>query len=148
MRDFLERLSPETRHRRFLSPMPRVPQSVVEHFTYYAPRERLVIAATAPGDGGEEVIGLADVSLAHTGLAEIGLVVEEAHQNQGIGRLLTEALASIALSRGATHLKAEVLDSNPAVLRLLGGIGRTVQSIEEGRAVTYAKLPSRSRWAA
>jgi GNAT superfamily N-acetyltransferase len=148
MRAFLERLSPETRQRRFLSPMPRVPRAVIDHFTFYDPRERLVIAATAPGDGGEEVVGVGDVSFVATGIAEIGLVVEEEHQSQGIGRLLSEAIASLALSRGATHLKAEMLDSNPAVLKLLGGVGRTVRTIEEGRAVAYAKLPARSRWAA
>jgi acetyltransferase len=148
VRAFLERLSPETRHRRFLAPMPRVPGRVVDHFTYYDPRERLVIAASAPGPGGEEIVGLGDVSLVATGIAEVGLVVEEEHQSQGIGRLLAEALASLALARGATHLKAEMLDSNPAVLKLLRHIGPTVQAIEDGRAVAYAKLPARTRWAA
>lgn len=147
-RDFLERLSPETRQRRFLSPMPRVTRAVVEHFTFYDPRERLVIAATMPGAGGEEVVGLGDVSFVATGIAEIGMVVEEEHQSQGIGRLLAEAIASLALSRGATHLKAEMLDTNPAVLKLLSAIGRTVRTIEDGRSVAYAKLPARNRWAA
>ena len=148
VRDFLERLSPETRQRRFLSPMPRVSQVIVDHFTFYDPRERLVIAATCPGDGGEEIIGLGDVSLVSTGIAEIGLVVEEAHQSRGIGRLIAEAIASLALARGATHLKAEMLDSSPAVLKVLESIGRTVRTFEDGRAVAYAKLPARSRWAA
>jgi GNAT superfamily N-acetyltransferase len=128
--------------------MPRIARQVVEHFTYYDPRERLVLAATAPGAGGEEVVGLGDVSFLDTGVAEIGLVVEEEHQHRGIGRLLAGAIASLALSRGATHLKAEMLDSSPAVLRLLSEIGQTVQSIEDGHAVAYAKLPARSRWAA
>jgi len=145
---FLERLSPESRQRRFLAPMPRVPQAIVDHFTFYDPRARLVIAATAPGLGGEEVIGLGDVSFVSTGIAEIGLVVQEEHQSRGVGGLLTEAIASLALARGATHLKAEMLDSSPAVLSLLGGIGRTIRTIEDGRSVAYAKLPARTRWAA
>ena len=148
VRTFLERLSPETRQRRFLSPMPRVSQAVVDHFTFYDPRARLVIAATAPGEGGEEIVGLGDVGFLSTGTAEIGLVVEERHQSRGIGGLIAEAIASLALSRGATHLKAEMLDSNPAVLKLLGSIGPTVTSIEDGRAVACAKLPTRARWAA
>jgi GNAT superfamily N-acetyltransferase len=148
VRGFLERLSPETRQRRFLSPMPSVPQPVVDHFTFYDPRERLVIAATMPGQGGEEIIGLGDVCFVSTGIAEIGLVVEEEHQSRGIGRLIGEAIASLALSRGATHLKAEMLDSSPAVMKVLGSIGRTVSTIEDGRAVAYAKLPARTSWAA
>ena len=148
IRDFLERLSPETRQRRFLSPMPRVPGSVVDHFTFYDPRERLVIAATAPGTGGEEIVGLGDVSFLSTGVAEIGLVVEEEHQSRGIGRLIAEAIASLALSRGAIRLKAEMLDSSPAVMKVLASIGRTVSTFEDGRSVAYAELPARARWAA
>jgi GNAT superfamily N-acetyltransferase len=148
VRDFLERLSPETRQRRFLSPMPAVPQAVVDHFTFYDPRERLVIAATAPGEGGEQIVGLGDVCFVLTGIAEIGLVVEEEHQCRGIGKLIAEAIASLGLSRGATHLKAEMLDSSPAVMKLLGSIGRTVSTVEDGRAVAYAKLPARTSWAA
>src|SRR5687767_5241232 len=148
VRDFLERLSPETRQRRFLSPMPRVPRAAVDHFTFYDPRERRVIAASAPGERGEEIVGIGDVSLVATGIAEIGLVVDDAHQSRGIGKLVAEAIASLALSRGATHLKAEMLDSSPAVLRVLGSIGPTISEIEDGRAVAYAKLPARTSWAA
>ena len=148
MREFLERLSPEARHRRFLAPMPRVPEHIIEHFTFYDPRQRLVLVATTPGHGGEEVVGIGDVSFVDTGAAEIGLVVEDEHQSRGIGKLLTEAIASIASSRGAFHLKAEMLDSSPAVLRLLGGIGTTIRTLQDGRAIAYAKLPARSRWAA
>ena len=148
VRDFLERLSPETRQRRFLSPMPHVSQAIVDHFTFYDPRERLVIAATKPGIGGEEIVGLGDVSFLSTGVAEIGLVVEEAHQSHGIGRLIAEAIASIAVSRGASRLKAEMLDSSPAVMKVLASIGRTVSAFEDGRSVAYAELPARARWAA
>jgi GNAT superfamily N-acetyltransferase len=148
VRGFLERLSPETRQRRFLSPMPTVPQAVVDHFTFYDPRSRLVIAATMPGQGGEEIVGLGDVCFVATGIAEIGLVVEEEHQSRGIGSLIGEAVASVALSRGATHLKAEMLDSSPALMKVLGSIGRTVSSIEDGRAVAYVRLPARASWAA
>ena len=148
VRGFLERLSPETRQRRFLAPMPRVTQAAVDHFTFYDPRERLVIAATMPGAGGEEIVGLGDVSFVSTGIAEFGLVVEDEHQSRGIGRLIAEAIASLAVARGATHLKAEMLDSSPVLLTLLGSLGRTVRTIEDGHAVAYVKLPARSRWAA
>src|SRR3954453_13665951 len=72
--EFLEGLSPESRRRRFMSPMPAVSESVVRHFPFYDARSRLVVAATAPLAGGEAVVGLADVALLDTGLAELGLV--------------------------------------------------------------------------
>jgi hypothetical protein len=41
-----------------------------------------------------------------------------------------------------------MLDSSPAVLKVLGSIGPTITEIEDGRAAAYAKLPTRASWAA
>jgi RimJ/RimL family protein N-acetyltransferase len=95
VRAFLERLSPEARLTRFLVPMPEIEESTVNHFTFYNPRERLVLAATAPLAGVEEIVGMADIVLVDTGVAELGVVVDDEHQGQGVGRALTEAVASL-----------------------------------------------------
>ncbi len=146
--DFLERLSPETRQRRFLAAMPAVPHALVRHFTFYDPRGRLVVMAAAPTRVGEEVVGLADVALLETGLAELGLVVEDERQGRGIGRVLSEAVASLAIRQGATHLKAEMLDRNAAMLTLMRSLGTTVEAVEDGNAVAYVRLGGNRRRAA
>ena len=148
VRAFLERLSPETRLRRFFVAMPEIDGATVNHFTFYNPRERLVLAATAPLSGVEEIVGLADVALVDTGVAELGIVVDDAHQGQGIGSALTEALASLAMSYGATHLKAEMLDHNERMLHLMKRIGATVETVEDGHRVSFTRLPLRARRAA
>jgi acetyltransferase len=148
VRDFLERLSPETRQRRFLVPMPQVSESTVRHFTFYDPRERIVFAATAPGEMGERIVGLADAAFIGTGLAEIGVVVSDEHQHQGLGKLLSEAVASIAIKRGATHLKAQMLAGNQPMLRLFERLGRTVRSVEDGTSTAYVRLRADRRRAA
>lgn len=143
---FLERLSPETRTLRFLVATPTLTDSLVRHFAFYDPRERLMLAATAPGGGGgEEVIGLADVALLATGLAEIGLVVADDAQGQGVGKLLSESVASLAIQRGATHLKAEMLGENVAMLHLMERLGPTVRTVEGGNTVAYTRLPAGRR---
>lgn len=148
VRSFLERQSPETRAKRFFTAMPRVSEATVRHFTYYDPRDTLIIAATAPLDGGEGVVGLADVVLLATGLAEIGVIVDEEHQGQGVGHLLSEAIAWLAMQRGATHLKAQMLERNLPMLRLMQRLGPTVQAVEHGVATAYTKLPALRRPAA
>ena len=149
VRSFLEGLSDETRTRRFLSPTPAVSDTIVRHFTFYAPRERLVLVATMPVDGAERVVGLADAAFLATGLAEIGVVVDDDAQGQGLGKVLSEAVASVALQHGATRLKAEMLHGNVPMLRLLERLGRTVRTVEDGRAVAYTRLqPGRRRSAA
>ncbi|HEX8855180.1 MAG TPA: GNAT family N-acetyltransferase [Thermoleophilaceae bacterium] len=141
VRAFLERLSPETLHRRFFTSVPEVQDRLVEHFTFYDPRERLVLAATAPVEGVEEIVGLADIALLETGLAELGLVVDDEHQRQGVGTLLAEAIASLAIQRGATRLKAEMLDGNRGMLQVMEQLGPTMQTVERGNRVVYTRLP-------
>jgi len=148
VRAFLEGLSEETRTLRFLAPTPGISDSAVRHFTFYDPRERLMLAATMPVGGSERVVGLADAAFLATGLAEIGVVVDDGSQGQGLGKLLSEAVASVAITRGATRLKAEMLDGNAPMLRLLERLGRTVRTVEDGRAVAYTRLQQRSRRAA
>lgn len=145
VRQFLEGLSDETRARRFLSPTPSVSESTVRHFTFYDPRERLMLAATMPKDGRERIAGLADAAFLATGLAEIGIVVDDDNQGQGLGKLLSEAVASVALQHGANRLKAEMLEGNEPMLHLLERLGRTVRTVEDGRSVAYTRLQHRRR---
>ena len=140
VREFLERLSPETRQRRFLVSMPQVSESTVRHFTFYDPRERITFAATRPGEVCEQIVGLADAAFVGTGLAEIGVVVSDERQHQGLGKLLSEAVASIAIKRGATHLKAQMLADNAPMLRLFERLGRTVRTVEDGTSTAYVRL--------
>jgi RimJ/RimL family protein N-acetyltransferase len=148
VRAFLIGLSPETRQRRFFAASAVVPDALVRHFTYYDPRERLVVAATAPIDG-EAVLGLADVVLLGAGLAELGVVVDDQAQGRGLGKLLTEAVASLAIRQGAQRLKAEPLTENEPMLRLLERLGPTVESSEDDAdRVVYVELPPARRSAA
>ena len=144
VRAFLERLSPESRRLRFLVPMPSVSDAAVGHFLFYDPRERLVLAATAPVEGTEQIVGMADLALLETGLAEIGLVVDENQRGHGLGKLLSEAVASLAIRQGVSHLKAEVLDDNDAMAGLMERLGSTARTVEEGNAIVYAKLSPRA----
>jgi acetyltransferase len=142
---FLSGLSDDTRARRFLVATPSPSASAIRHFAFYDPRERLTLAAARPGDGGEQVIALADVAFVNTGLAEVGLVVADDAQGHGLGTLLSEAVASLAIQRGATHLKAEMLEGNERMLGLMRRLGSTVRSVEDGTAIAYTRLPAGRR---
>jgi GNAT superfamily N-acetyltransferase len=117
-------------------------ESLVRRFAFSDPRERLTLAATRPGEGGEEIIGLADVALLPAGLAEIGVVVDDESQGVGLGKRLSEAVATLAIQRGATHLKAEMRQDDEAMMQLLHRLGRTVSTIEDGTTVAYTRLPA------
>jgi acetyltransferase len=144
VRAFLDRLSRETRLKRFFMAMPEVDERSVNHFTFYNPRERIVVAATAPLAGVEEIVGLADIALVETGVAELGVVVDDEHQGMGVGGALIEAVSSLAAAHGATHLRAEMLERNRAMVRVLERLGRTVQTVENGHVLAYTRLPLRA----
>jgi len=148
VRRFLEGLSSETRRRRFLAATPAIPDGIVRHFTFFDPRERLVVAATSPLEGTEAIVGLADVAHLSTGLAELAVVVADEHQGDGVGGLLTETIAWLAAQQGAAHLKAELLIENEPMLRLMERLGPTVRTTEDGSTAAYVRLPPARRRAA
>ena len=134
MRAFFDELSDETR--------------LVRDFTFFDPRERLVVVAAAMIGHGEEIVGVADVTLADTAVAELGVVVHDAQQGVGIGKLLTEAIASLALRQGATHLRAELPEGNRRMIALMQRLGRTAVTAEGQTAVAVTRLPATRRRAA
>ncbi|MGE5636083.1 MAG: N-acetyltransferase family protein [Nocardioidaceae bacterium] len=148
VRAFLESLSPETRRRRFLAATPVVTPALVRSFAFYDPRERLVVAATAPIDGREAVLGIADVAFSGATPAELGVVVAEEQQGSGIGTLLVQAAAALGAQRGAKWVRADMLCDNARMLRLMERLGQTVRTYDEGTMSAYTKVPLRGRRAA
>jgi GNAT superfamily N-acetyltransferase len=138
VREFLEELAPEE----------PVSGSRVRGLTFVDPRQRLVVAASAPLGGRNRVVGLADVAFTGTGVAELGVLVDERTRNLGIGKLLTEAVASLAIQQGATHLRGELPQSDGPVVRLMERLGQTVRTVEDGAEVVYTELPAPRRRAA
>jgi RimJ/RimL family protein N-acetyltransferase len=138
--DFLERLSPDTRLRRFLAPAPALSEWIVQRFSYYDPRERIVLAATEPLEGREAIVGLADAAFIDKGTAEVAVVVDDELQGRGLGKMLSEAIATLALRRGIKCLRAEMLQGNRRMLRLLERLGETHRTNDGGHAVAYTRL--------
>ena len=148
MQAFFDGLSAETRHRRFFVAMPSTSETLIRHFTFFDPRERLVLVAAAMIAHSEEIVGMADVSLADTAVAELGVVVDDAQQGLGIGKLLTEAIASLAIRQGATHLRAELLEGNGRMVALMQRLGHTMVTTEGRASVALTRLPATRRRAA
>ena len=128
-----------------LSPATRLAVGEVRDFTFYNPRERLVLVAARLVDGAEAIVGLADCTLISTGLAQLVVVVDDDAQGRGVGKLLTEAIAALARRQGATHLKADLAESTGAMAHLMERLGPTVQTEEEGRVALYTTLAATAR---
>lgn len=140
VRSFLERLSSETRRRRFGTPQPRVSSSLVRHFVFPDPRRRMIVVATAPLEGTERIVGIADAAFVGPETAEIAFVVADELQGRGLGHLLAQAAAAIAARRGARRLKADISGGGAAALAIMRGLGPTVSVWDEGSTVACTTL--------
>ena len=63
-------------------------------FTFYDPRRRLVVLATAPLEGTEEIVGLADLRTPEP--QEALLVVDDRTPSTAVRRLLEQAAAGLS----------------------------------------------------
>ena len=112
------RLSQETIYLRFHAPYPRVPEWAVAGSLDVPDGEALVAVA------GEEVIGHAmDVRSGGDGReAEVAVLVEDAWQSRGVGKLLLSRLAGLSGERGVETLFCVALGENRRVLDLVRAV--------------------------
>jgi len=115
------RLSPQSVHYRFFSPIARPPRAALLHLAHvdHVRRDALValdgdeIVAVARYDGGR------DGDRTPSNQAEIALTVEDAWQHRGVGYRLACRLAALATDRGYEMFVATMLPDNRAALGLV-----------------------------
>jgi GNAT superfamily N-acetyltransferase len=118
-----DRLSPESRYRRFLSPMPRLSAAQLDHLTDVDHHDHEALVAL--DESSERLIGVARFVRIEPTVAEPALTVADDWQRQGIGTALLEALAARALEENIAVFRGHFLSDNAAPLRLLEEIGDT-----------------------
>src|SRR5688572_363198 len=119
----LQRLSPETRHKRFLMPKPRFSSSELRYLTEIDGFDHVAIVAVSATDP-EVFYGVARfVRLREDPTtAEAAIVVADSLQGKGLGRELGRRLADEARERGVERFTASMLGDNEAAHRLFRSI--------------------------
>jgi len=124
---FYDRLSPESRRRRFLGSVRRSGADLAAAFT-----ERdgegfvAVLGERGPNDGA--IVGHATLHPDGTGGAEVAFAVADELQGRGIGHRLMDAVVAEAGARGLERLSASLFVDNEPMRLLLRGTGRPVES--------------------
>lgn len=122
VRELLARLSPRTRYFRFFSEMPVMPASLVRMLADVDDVRRLALIAELDDAHGGHVVALGNVGAAGDDLAEVGIVVADAWQRQGIGVALTARLLHAAEARGYRRFLVHGLWDDPALRPLLNHV--------------------------
>lgn len=126
-----ERLSEESRYRRFFAPMKELTPAALAYLTEVDHHDHEAVVALTR-EGGD-LVGVARYvrSESDPTQAEAAVTVIDEWQGRGLGRLLLQRLARRARAAGVRQFTALVKVENPAALELLRGLG-PVQLAREG----------------
>jgi len=112
---FFERLSPESRRQRFFSASLPRPELIASLCDSSDPRSRLTLIVTRTHDGGSRIIATASYAATKDRTAEVSFAVDDAYHGKGIGTLLLERLALLAMRYGFTKFWAVTHADNRAM---------------------------------
>jgi RimJ/RimL family protein N-acetyltransferase len=128
LRAGFERLSQESRYRRFLAPMQRLTGPMLRYLTDVDHHDHEALVAVGP-DG--TLIGVARFvrRSSDPGAAEVAVTVADDHQGRGLGTALLGLLADRARAERVRRFTALILASNREMLELIEELGpaRTVE---------------------
>jgi GNAT superfamily N-acetyltransferase len=122
LQDFLERLSPQSRYRRFLSAMTRLSDGMLRYLTEIDHHDHEGLIALAPDGhavGVARFIRLPDDWHA----AEAAVTVADDWQGLGLGSALTGLLANRARQEGIERFTAVMLADNHHMFDVFGEVG-------------------------
>jgi GNAT superfamily N-acetyltransferase len=127
------RLSADTIYRRYFGVRPHLSPAEVERFTRVDGRTRFALVALQRAD----LVAVARYE-GRPGdrSAELAVVVDDALQHRGVGRLMLERLVDVAREAGIESLVADVLAGNAAMLALLRTVGLPRRTETDGDTVT------------
>jgi GNAT superfamily N-acetyltransferase len=118
-----DRLSEQSRYRRFLSPRGPLSQAELSYLTEVDHHDHEALVAVDPET--EEGVGVARFirSPEDPAVAELAVAVADDWQGQGVGSVLAAELAKRARDEGITCFTALALAENDAILGLLQDLG-------------------------
>jgi len=127
-----ERLSPESRYRRFFGPMQRLSERDLDRLTQvdHHDHEALVAVEEETGRG----VGVARFVRTQPDEAEPAVVVADDWQRLGVAGRLLDLLADRALEEGIVRFRAAVLAQNADAIAALRRLGET-ETAHRGREV-------------
>jgi acetate---CoA ligase (ADP-forming) len=135
------RQSPESIHYRFFGAKSMLTNEELRYFTELDFDRHVGLAAVRGSGAAEEFLGVARYVRCEQDApdgshrAEFAVAVADADQGQGVGTLLLEHLARIALRSGITAFEADVLGDNRRMFELLAASGFKVSESTPGQVV-------------
>jgi nucleotide-binding universal stress UspA family protein/GNAT superfamily N-acetyltransferase len=141
LREGFERLSPESRYRRFFGPMAELSERDLDYLTQidHHDHEALVAFDARSGEG----LGVARYVRIAPAVAEPAVTVTDDWHGRGVGTALLVELARRAREEGVWRFEAPVLAGNSDAIRVFERLGTTTKR-RSGREIELTiELPAR-----
>ena len=142
-----ERLSPESRYRRFFAPLDRLTEQDLRYLTEVDHQDHEAMVALDPGDG--QIVGVARyVRSEDPTEAEVAVVVADPWHGKGVASALLERLVERAREAGIDHFVALVLSDNEEALGLFRNLapdGSWSRRSASGHVEIVIELPEPGR---
>jgi RimJ/RimL family protein N-acetyltransferase len=139
------RLSNQSRYRRFLSPIPRLTDSMLAFLTAIDGRNHRAFGALVDEPGGPVGAGVMRWvrTRADKVVADLAITVIDDYQGRGLGGLLLDAAVLDGFAHGVDRFEGVVLGENISSRRMLARGGATLRP--DGGGVLAYRLPVRPR---
>ncbi|MBV9944602.1 MAG: GNAT family N-acetyltransferase [Solirubrobacterales bacterium] len=125
LRSGFEQLSERSRYMRFQTPLPRLTSQQLSYLTEVDHHDHEALLALDPTT--DRAVGVARFIRVNDGVAECAVVVADDWQGRGVATELLDRLVERAGEEDVDRFTALVLAENAEALRLLEGLGDTVQ---------------------
>jgi RimJ/RimL family protein N-acetyltransferase/nucleotide-binding universal stress UspA family protein len=138
-----ERLSPESRYRRFFAEVPRLTEHHLDYLTHVDQHDHVALIAIDEATG--QGIGVARFVRTGPGVAEPAIAVVDHRQGHGVGSALLGALVERAREEGITRFVAPVLADNAPAIHALERLGDTTLEHHGPEVELTIELPVEAR---
>lgn len=125
-REFIKRLSPESRRLRFLGQVSERDDNLIRNLTRIDYTRDMAFIAIVHRDGVKQEIGVSRYGVSADGTScECAVTVDEAWRNKGLGTLLMRHLIEFARKRGIRSMVSMDLANNEPMRELADHLGFT-----------------------
>jgi len=136
VRRFFHELSAESRRRRFFSTAEPPDTLIARLVDDSNPSAVVTLLATRAVEGELRPIAIGSYVATGPTIAEVAFAVDDHFQGKGLGTILLERLAAIAVTRGFERFEATTLPENAAMIEVFVESGFEVRSRSESGAVS------------